>query len=243
MIEHASWGLGAVLVGLTLLAAVVAGLNQLGVARGVVYAVARAVLQLAAVSLILVWVLRSGWWTAGFIALMLVIASWTSARRIGAQGRNAWWTFIPISAGLLPVLTSVLATGAVPLEPEAVLPISGIVLGGAMTGTSLVGRLAVAELRDRWGEYEAALSVGLIDREAALMLIRPQASQALVPAMDQTRTVGLVTLPGAFVGVMLGGGSPAQAGAAQILVLVGILTAQIIAMVITLEILARDPAA
>lgn len=242
MIEHASWGLAAVIVGLTLLAAVVAGLNQLGVTRAVVNAVARAVLQLAAVSLIIVWVFRSGWWTAVFIALMLTIASWTSARRIGERGRDAWWTFVPISAGFLPVLGAVLATGAVPLEPEAVLPISGIVLGGAMTGTSLVGRLAVAELRNRRGEYEAALSIGLVEREAALMLIRPLASQALLPAMDQTRTVGLVTLPGAFVGVLLGGGSPAQAGAAQILVLVGILTAQIIAMVIALDILAREAA-
>jgi ABC-type iron transport system FetAB permease component len=36
--------------------------------------------------------------------------------------------------------------------------------------------------------------------------------QALVPALDRTRTVGLVTLPGAFVDVQLGGGSAVQAG-------------------------------
>ena len=29
------------------------------------------------------------------------------------------------------------------------------------------------------------------------------AGQALIPALDQTRTVGLVTLPGAYVGVLL----------------------------------------
>ena len=35
-----------------------------------------------------------------------------------------------------------------------------------------------------------------------------------------------MTLPGAFIGVMLGGGSPAQAATAQVLVLFGIMAAQ-----------------
>ena len=47
-----------------------------------------------------------------------------------------------------------------------------------------------------------------------------------MPGLDQTRTVGLVTLPGAFIGVLLGGGTPLEAGAAQVLVLIGLLAAQ-----------------
>ena len=45
-------------------------------------------------------------------------------------------------------------------------------------------------------------------------------------------TVGLVTLPGAFVGVLLGGGTPVQAGAAQLLVLIGLLATQTITIVV-----------
>lgn len=56
--------------------------------------------------------------------------------------------------------------------------------------------------------------------------------EALVPGLDQTRTVGLVTLPGAFVGVLLGGGTPVQAAAAQIVVLIGLLAAQTITVVV-----------
>ena len=37
-----------------------------------------------------------------------------------------------------------------------------------------------------------------------------------------------MTLPGAFIGVMLGGGSPVQAATAQLLVLFGIMAAQTI---------------
>ena len=76
-------------------------------------------------------------------------------------------------------------------------------------------------LRNPRGEYEAALSIGLEDRDAALLVARDDAALALVPGLDQTRTVGLVTLPGAFVGMLLGGASPLQAAAVQLLVLVG----------------------
>jgi putative ABC transport system permease protein len=51
--------------------------------------------------------------------------------------------------------------------------------------------------------------------------------------------VGLVTLPGAYVGVLLGGGSPAAAGAAQLLVLIGLLTVEVGAVWIVTELVAR----
>ncbi len=58
--------------------------------------------------------------------------------------------------------------------------------------------------------------------------------------LDQIRTVGLVTLPGAFVGVLLGGGSPLAAGAAQLLVLVGLLATEVAAVWAVTELVARS---
>ena len=57
-------------------------------------------------------------------------------------------------------------------------------------------------------------------------------AEAIIPTVDNTRTVGLVTLPGAFVGVLLGGGSALQAGASQMLVLLGILAGQAVTIVV-----------
>jgi putative ABC transport system permease protein len=48
---------------------------------------------------------------------------------------------------------------------------------------------------------------------------------ALVPTVDQTKTTGLVTLPGAFVGAVFGGLSPLDAGRFQIVVLAAITAA------------------
>ncbi|SNT60490.1 putative ABC transport system permease protein [Asanoa hainanensis] len=226
----------AVLVVLVVVAAAVAALARLRVSRALVVASLRAVVQLAAISLLIIAVLRSWGLTVVFVASMLTIAAFTSGGRVG---RRSPLVAVPILAGTLPVLALILVTGTVPVTPIAVVPIAGILIGGAMTATSLSGRRALETLRTRHGEYEAALALGFSDRDAALELCRPSAAEALVPALDQTRTVGLVTLPGAFVGVLLGGASPIEAGAAQLLVLVGLLAVETIAAVLTVEIVAR----
>jgi putative ABC transport system permease protein len=226
-----------VLAALIVTAAAAAALGRLGVSRAVATASLRAVLQLGVVSLVITGVLRSWWLTAGFIALMLGVAVATSARRITTL-RLGWPVAAPIAAGALPVGAGIVAAGTTPLMTVAVLPIAGILIGGAMTATSLAGRRALDELHNRHGEYEAALALGFLPRDAALEVCRPTAGQALVPALDQTRTVGLVTLPGAFVGVLLGGGTAVQAGATQVLVLVALLAVEAIAAAVTLELVA-----
>ena len=230
------WQLAAVLGLLVVAAAVVVGVGRLGSARQVVTAALRAVGQLAAVSLVIVLVLRSGWLTAGFVLLMFVIAAWTSAGRTTA--RRGRWAAVPIAGGVAPTLALLLVSGVVPHHPLAVIPVAGILIGGAMTATSLAGRRALDELVTRRGEYEAALALGFLPRDAVRLIVRPTAGQALVPALDQTRTVGLVTLPGTFVGILLGGGSPVQAGATQLLVLVALLAIEAIAVLITVELVA-----
>jgi putative ABC transport system permease protein len=227
-----------VLAALMLLAVAAATAGRLGVGRAVVFASLRAVVQLAAVSALIAAVLRSWWATAAFVTLMALVAAATSARRIGSWNLVRF-TVVPIVAGAVPAGVLIVAAGTVPLTEVAVLPIAGILIGGAMTATSLSGRRALDELHGRFGEYEAALALGFLSRDAVLLVCRPTAGHALVPALDQTRTVGLVTLPGAFVGVLLGGGSAVQAGATQLMVLVALLAVEAIAVAATIELVAR----
>lgn len=233
------WGLAAVLAVMTAATALLVGRSGLGPGRDVLIAAVRAVLQLGAVSLVIGFVLGSPGWTAAFLALMVLAAAGTSARRItGSLQPRGWLTAVAVLAGLLPTLGLILLSGVIPASPLAVLPTAGILIGGAMTATTLAGRRAGEELTDQRGAYEAALSLGLPRRAAVQMLARPAAALALIPGRDQTRTVGLVTLPGAFVGVLLAGAPPLQAGAAQVLVLVGLMLTQTISTMVTVELVA-----
>lgn len=229
--------LAAVLLGLTAVAALVMWLGRIGQWHAVVTASARAVVQLGVVSLLIAAVLRSVPLTVLFVVVMFGVAAVTSARRVGGL-HDTVWTAAALGAGVVPVLAILLGSGLVPIAPIALVPIAGILIGGAMTATSLAGRRALEALRTRRGEYEAARALGFRKRDAVLLICRPGAGEALLPALDQTRTVGLVTLPGAFVGVLLGGATPVQAGATQVLVLIALLAVESIAALVVVELVA-----
>jgi putative ABC transport system permease protein len=230
--------LAVLVTGLALLASLVNRLGRLDHAGDILLAAARATLQLATVGLVIAAVLRSWWLTLAFLLVMLMVASVTAGRRM-THHVSQWWAAAPVWAGAVPVSALLLSSGLIPLRPIAIVPVLGILVGGAMTATVLAGRRSLDALRQRHGEYEAALSIGLLDRDAAMLVAREDASLALVPGLDQTRTVGLVTLPGAFVGMLLGGATPVQAAAVQLLVLVALMLVQSISVVVTVELIAR----
>ena len=238
--------LGIAMAVLTLVAASAAALGRLGEDRRIAVAAVRAAIQLAVVSVVIAAIVDSSPLTALFVLLMYVVAARTSGRRM-TRDRTGWWAAFPIAAGSLPVVLGLIAARLLPTSGLAVIPVTGILIGGAMTATSLAGRRTLDELAVRRGEVEAAIAVGLTDRDARWEICGPVAGQALVPGMDQTRTVGLVTLPGAFVGMLLGGATAIEAGAVQLFVLVALLAVQVVAVAVTGELVARgqlrrDPA-
>ncbi|WP_394436140.1 ABC transporter permease [Streptomyces sp. SGAir0957] len=236
--------LAVVLVALLLLAAATAAVFRLAPdasrrrARDLVIAGVRATLQLGAVSLVIGWVVHHGAALLAFVLLMFCVAAWTAGRRVTAD-RSGGWAALPIAAPVAPVVGVLVATGLLPADGIALIPVTGILIGGALTATVLAGRRALDELAARHGEVEACLAIGLLPHDARLEIARPAASDALLPGLDQTRTVGLVTLPGAFVGMLLGGASPVMAGAVQLFVLVALMAVQVVAVATTVELVAR----
>jgi putative ABC transport system permease protein len=223
-----------VAVALTLLLALALGAHRVAgydLARTSFVAAARAVIQLTVVALLIKAVVGNLALSALFSVAMFAMGVLTTSRRIEAP-RTWIWSAAAMAAGVLPVLAIVLGTGAVPFTGLAIIPIAGIVIGNAMTANTLVGRRAFAALRDERPQYEAALSLGMRPAWAIGLSIHRRAPEALLPGLDQITTTGVVTLPGAFIGVMLGGGTPDQAAPAQALVLFGIMAAQTITVAV-----------
>ncbi|MFT3660264.1 MAG: ABC transporter permease [Gordonia sp. (in: high G+C Gram-positive bacteria)] len=232
-------------VALVLLAAIAVGVNHVGrtgQAVDTAVAVVRAVVQLAGLAVVLVLVFQALWASAMFVACMALVAAWTSAGRID-RGRGSLRTttrcLLPVAAATLTVVTVLVLIGVLPAHGTAVVPTAGILLGGAMNTTSLAGRHAHEALRERAGEVEAALSLGLAERDAREMVVRPAAASALIPALDQTKSVGLVTIPGAFVGMVLGGAGVVDAAIMQLFVLIALLAVSSVALVTTGELVSR----
>ncbi|MDA8439623.1 MAG: ABC transporter permease [Propionibacterium sp.] len=225
MTVEPTWHLAIALVLLLALAVTASVVARLGVHRTMVLAAVRAILQLGIVSFIIVAAVTHLGYAIAFAVLMFAIGVRTTAQRTGV-GRAWPWSALAMACGVVPVLLIVFGSGTAPLNGMALVPLAGIVIGNMMTAHTLVGRREFAALRDGVATYEAALAIGLPRPEAIRLTTETSLPEALYPNLDATRTVGLVTLPGAFIGVLLGGGSPLQAGAAQVLVLIGIMAGQ-----------------
>lgn len=188
-------------------------------------AILRGIIQLALLALVLRGVIESLWWVAVALAVMFAVAAATSARRLGFS-----WQRLAIVAGSMVLGTAtalavVFVSGALGASPQYLLALGGIVIGNSMSIATLAGRRLFISARERWDEVEGWLALGAWPRDATRLIRRQAAFEALVPTIDQTRTVGLVTLPGSFVGAIFAGASPAEAARFQILVLACVIAA------------------
>ncbi|MDL9978499.1 ABC transporter permease [Microbacterium sp. ASV49] len=223
-------------VGVVVLAAVTVGVLlafRVRAAWSPATAILRGAIQLAILSVILTGIITSALWIALALVVMFSVASTVAARRIGWTWRTAGMTASSMAAGILTACTIVFATGALELTPRYALAIGAIIIGNSMSIATLTGRHFVSGVVDRWDEVEGWLALGAVPRQSTLEQARRAVREALVPTIDQTKTTGLVVLPGAFVGAIFGGISPLDAGRFQLVVLASIMAAGSITAVLT----------
>ena len=223
----------AVLLGLAL---VVGARARLDVARAQVGATVRAVVQLAVVALALRGVFAYPALVVVVLAVMLSTAVLTATRRLRGSEHALRAVLLGCGAGSVVTVGVIVGLPTLDRDLRTLVAVSGIVIGGTMTAATLAGRHLREGLIRRRDEVEAWLAIGATPREAVRAIARSAAAEALVPGVDQTRTVGLVTLPGAFVGALLGGASPVAAARFQLVVLVGLLCAQVITATIVVTV-------
>ncbi len=239
MVDYAWFGAG--LLVLVLATMVVARAAGVGLGWTPLVSLARASAQLTVVALLLRGILTLPWTVAAFLALMLLTASWTAAGRLAElwHGRRA--AVVGVVAGAAASLTLVIALRLVEPQPRYLVAVAGIVIGNAMSAATLSGRNFLRALRHRREEVEAWLSLGATPSRAHLEIGQESVRESLLPNLDQTRSTGLVTLPGAFVGALFGGASPAEAAQFQLVVLAGIALAMTVTGVVVTRLLGRSP--
>jgi putative ABC transport system permease protein len=197
------------------------------------------VIQLAVIALILHGIFQQPWTAALFLLVMIGTASFVSARRLVGlpYGGLAAVTAIALSAGLVIVL--VFALRMLELSVPNVIALGGIVIGNTMTAVTLTGRRFMAGSRTGRAEVEGWFALGARPHQAFAEVGRVSVREMLIPSLDQTKSTGLVTLPGAFVGAIMGGASPLGAAQFQLVVLIGVMLAQTIAGLITVRLVSR----
>ena len=224
-------------LGLAVLTVATVGLQRwagVGLTRPTVVSILRATAQLAIVAVALSGILAGPWTVALFLLLMVSTASWTSARRLHELHRGRLAALLGVLAGA--AVTIALVFGLRMMDPTVrnLVSVGGIVIGNCMTAATLSGRNFLARSRDHAAEIEGWLSLGATPQQAHADVGRHALREMRLPSIDQTSATGIVTLPGAFVGAIMGGASPLDAAVFQLVVLAGIaLAGTIVGIVVT----------
>jgi putative ABC transport system permease protein len=199
----------------TVLVAVAVGLSyvrQLSLERSIVWASARALVQLLLVGVALDFVLRRNLaWSWAWIVVMLFFAADTVRRRAPEVPNVFGLALLAFAASAVVSLGVLFGLGIFPLEPRALIPLAGMMVGNSMTSVVVAARRVLEELRDKRDEVEARLALGIGAPDAAKPYVRAALRTALIPQIETTKAVGLVFLPGAMTGLILAGTPPLAA--------------------------------
>jgi putative ABC transport system permease protein len=208
------WGGLAASLALVAVAVVVSLRRRLGLEATILWACARALVQLLLVGWALTAVIDEdapealSWvWV---VAMVLFAA--VTVRRRAPEVPGAFplaLTATAASAGLS--LATVFGMGIYPHEPRAIVPIAGMMVGNSISGTVSAARRVIAELSDHRPEVEARLALGQPWTDASRPYVRAALRTALTSQIESTKAVGLVFLPGAMTGLILAGADPVDA--------------------------------
>jgi putative ABC transport system permease protein len=214
-------------------AAMLVGLNallslwlNLGLARALLVAGARTVVQLLLVGLVLkaVFALHSPWLVGASVLAMLAAASYEIQSR-QEQRFSGLWRF-GIGAGTTMVATLFVTSIALVtlrpdpwFAPQVTIPLAGIVLGNVMNAVSVsLNAFNTGLVRERVA-IEARLALGA-DRYLAMKSMQRGALRSgMIPIINQMSAAGIITLPGMMTGQILAGMEPFEAAKYQILIL------------------------
>jgi putative ABC transport system permease protein len=234
------WAVAASLALVGACVAVVAR-ERLGLAREVTIAAVRAGVQLIAVGALLQWLFRHAGLAGslGWVAAMVVVAGGVSARRgVGLPHARVVSTSA-VAVAVVVTLGLLVVAHVVTTQPRVLVPIGGMVVSGALQATSLTLLRVRDAVRDGRPQVEARLALGQSGAQAFAPHVRSALRTALVPTIDTTKVVGLISLPGAMTGLIIAGVAPLDAIRYQIIVMYMLLGAWAVAALVASRLVQR----
>lgn len=217
------WPVVLASLSLVILALGLAAALGLRVERSLIVASVRAAVQLLAVGFLFALIFRSpgaNYWAWLWVVGMTVVATLVVVRR--AKYRINSLALVAASAVVGSALISIAVTfgfGVIDYGPVSLVVIAGITIGNAVPSAVLGVNRSVDSCRDRVGDLEALLSLGM-DRQQIVRFVAPRTARtSLIPQIERTKVVGLIALPGAMTGLLLAGVDPVEAVVIQLLVM------------------------
>jgi len=189
-----------------------AGRENLGISRNMLIASFRGLGQLLILAFVLHWIfdIRSHIAQIAIIAGFAILAGHNSARY--GTGSRAWLaSSIGIFCGCAVTLPWLALTGTIDADTRTLVPLGSMIAANGMNAISIM-----FERMNSGGKAGDGIRT------------------AMIPTVDTLRVVGLVHMPGIFVGMILAGAAPLTAASAQLVVLYMIVASSLTSCIVSL---------
>ncbi|KAK7396531.1 hypothetical protein VNO78_17606 [Psophocarpus tetragonolobus] len=204
-----------------LLAVALSFYQKLGLELEMVVAIVRAFLQLSIIGFVLQFIFNqdnAGWIFLAYL-FMVSVAGYTAGERAKHVPRGKYVAGASILTGTAVTMFVLVVLSVFPFTPRYIIPVAGMMVGNSMTVTGVTMKRLRDDIKVQINLVETALALGATPRQATHEQVKRALILALSPVVDNTKTVGLISLPGAMTGLIMGGASPLEAIQLQIVVM------------------------
>ncbi|WP_144508306.1 ABC transporter permease [Bacillus thuringiensis] len=252
VIELQIWQLAAAYIFILILIGLVK-LKGIPREKQIALATFRMTIQLVLVAYVLTYVFENSnpFYTIALITSITTFAIFNIYKRVNIpMSKELKRVNIPMSKELKRVAALSMVAGSIgPLllfifviighdpwyAPQYIVPITGMLVGNAMTGVSLGANTFLNNMKSQRGQIEGALMLGATPKEATAPLIRDAFDSAILPTINSMVGMGIISLPGMMTGQILSGVSPFTAIQYQIAIILGISGSTAFAVIIFLQ--------
>ena len=186
---------------------------KLGLSRRMLISSLRGLVQLLVLAFVLHWIfeVESHLAQMAIISLFCILAGHTSAGHMD-NSRTAWLACsLALMCACLVTLPWLGFSSTIAADTRTLIPLGSMIAANGMNAVSI-----------------------MFERMQTDQTAGESMRTAMIPSIDTLRVVGLVHMPGIFVGMMLAGADPLAAASAQLIVLYMIVASTFTACMITL---------
>ena len=120
-------------------------------------------------------------------------------------------------------------------SPQYFIPISGMIIGNALTAVTLGVNSLLSQMNDNRDKVAEILVLGGSPKIATRKIINNSFEVAIMPTINNMLSMGIVVLPGMMTGQILSGTSPTVAITYQITIMLAILGAAALSIIMLMQ--------
>ncbi|MEZ0323542.1 MAG: iron export ABC transporter permease subunit FetB [Hydrogenothermaceae bacterium] len=194
--------------------------EKVGLEKDVLTSSVRAFIQLILLGYILIYVLKLSniFELLCILFVMVLFATYTAnSRTVLHNGYKIAFFSIFLSTSI--VIFSLVSVGVLSLKSNQIIPIGGMIIGNSLNAYSQTIERFKNDVKNNLDLIENFIALGSPLKEAFRIQIRNSIRAALIPILNNLKTLGIIWIPGITAGMILAGANPIEAVFFQLVIM------------------------